>query len=168
MHLFKALLLTIATTIPAHAMESADQARLEDAIEAYGENLETGNYKAIVAAIPPAVISLISSQAQLSPETVRTSVTAQLATIMGGASVESFTMDVDAMTSGTTEAGTGYAFLPTTSRISIDGGAPLSSDTQTLAMDIDNTWYLIRIEQPQQYTIVRAAYPEFADIPLPD
>ncbi len=168
MRFFNALLASLTLALPLHAMEAADQTRLETAIESYGENLETGNFKAIVDAIPPGVVELISSQAKLSPETVRTSVTAQMATVMGGAKVESFMMDFDAMTSGTTPAGTQYAFLPTSSRISVGDGPVQTSETLTLAMDLDGIWHLIRIEQVQQYTIIRAAYPEFADIPLPD
>ena len=168
MRFIKSLAAALLFASPALAFDADDQTRLEQALVAYATSLETADYKAVVDALPPGVIALLSEQAKLSPETIRTSVTAQMATIMQSATIESFTMDVDAMTSGTTGAGTNYAFLPTTTRISV-GDAPIQeARTLTLAVEDEATWHLMRIELDQHYTIFRAAYPDFADVPLPE
>ncbi|WP_299753723.1 hypothetical protein [uncultured Boseongicola sp.] len=163
-----ATILATSLALPSLAFDAGDKTRLEQALQAYAADLQAADYKAVVAAIPPGVIDLISAQAKLSPETIRTSVTAQMATIMSSAEVEDFLMDFETMTSGTTTAGTNYAFLPTTSRIAVGDNPVLEAKTLTLAVDLDNTWHLMRIELDQHYTIFRAAYPEFADIPLPE
>lgn len=168
MHFIKSLSAALLIAGPAWAFDTDDQARLEQALEAYASSLETSDYKAIVEALPPGVIDLLSEQAKLSPETIRASVAAQLATIMQSATIESFTMDVDAMTSGTTDAGTNYAFLPTTTRITVNGAPIQQANTLTLAIEDDATWHMMRIELDQHYMIFRAAYPEFADVPLPE
>jgi len=168
MRFIKSLSAVLLLATPAFAFDADDQTRLEQALDAYATSLETADYKAVVDALPPGVIELLSDQAKLSPETIRTSVTAQMATIMQSATVESFLMDVDTMTSGTTDAGTNYAFLPTTSRIAIADAPVQEANTLTLAVEDDETWHLMRIELEQHYIIFRAAYPDFADVPLPE
>ena len=168
MHFIKSLSAALLLAAPAFAFDADDQTRLEQALDAYATSLETADYKAVVDALPPAVIDLMSEQAKLSPETVRKSVAAQLATIMQSGAIESFTMDVDTMTSGTTNAGTNYAFLPTTAQVTV-GDAPVQEISSiTLAVEDDATWYLMRVELEQHYFIFRAAYPDFADVPLPE
>lgn len=168
MRLIRSLSAALLIASPTFALDADDQARLEQSLDAYAESLETADYKAVVEALPPGVIALLSEQAKLSPQTIRTSVTAQLSTIMQSATIESFDMNLDTMTSGTTDAGTNYAFLPTTTRINVDGAPIQEANTLTLAVEDNATWHMMRIELDQHYTIFRAAYPEFADIPLPD
>ncbi len=172
MYFFKRLTLAFFalgfSAISAVALDDADRANLDQSLAAYRTALETADFASVVAAIPPGVIDLISAQANLSPETIRKSVTAQMTTIMASATIESFVMDTDTMTDGTTPSDVAYAFLPTTTNLSIDEGPIQTVQTLTLAVDIDDTWYLMRIEQPQHYDFFRAAYPEFVEIPLPE
>ena len=168
MRFIKSLSAALLIASPAVAFDGDDQTRLEQALDAYATSLETADYKAVVDALPPGVIALLSEQAKLSPQTIRASVTAQMATIMQSATIESFDMNVETMTRGTTGAGNNYAFLPTTTRIAV-GDAPIQqASTLTLAVEDDATWHLMRIELDQHYFIFRAAYPDFADVPLPE
>lgn len=168
MSFIRSLSAALLLTTPALAFDASDQVRLEQALEAYATSLETADYRAVVDALPPGVIDLLSEQAKLSPETIRTSVAAQLATIMQSGKIESFDMDLGTMTSGTTGAGTNYAFLPTTAQVSVGDSPVQESSSITLAVEDDATWYLMRVELEQHYTIFRAAYPDFADVQLPE
>ncbi|NNL18885.1 MAG: hypothetical protein HKP37_09120 [Boseongicola sp.] len=168
MRFIKSLSAALLISSPAFAFDEDEKTRLEATLAAYATSLETADYRAVVDALPPGVIELLSEQAKLSPETIRTSVAAQMSTILANAKVESFTMDINTMTGGTTAEGTNYAFLPTTSRI-IVGDAPVQeAKTLTLAVEDNATWHLMRIELDQHYIIFRAAYPEFSDVPLPE
>ena len=172
MHNFRYLMPALSTFLllasSSHALEASDKARLVTTLSTYASALENADYVAVVNALPPAVIELISQEAKLSPEVIRKSVTAQMSSVMSEATIHSFTMDTSTMTSGETASGMNYAFLPTETVVSQAGGEPQNVETTTLAIDQDGAWYLMRIEYPSHYDFVRAAYPEFQDVALPD
>ena len=172
MHKFRYLTLALATSLlltsSAFALEASDKTRLETTLSTYAAALENADYGAVVNALPPAVIELISQEAKLSPEVIRQSITAQMSSVMSEAVIHSFTMDTSTMTSGETASGMNYAFLPTETVISQAGGEQQNVETTTLAIDQDGVWYLMRIEYPSHYDFVRTAYPEFQDVALPE
>ena len=172
MNIFRQLVLSPLTAVlltsTASALDTAERAGLDATLDAYEAALENEDFKTVVNTLPPRVIDLIADQAKLSPEVIRLSVTAQMSSVMAEADIQSFKMDTGAMTAGETKSGMNYAFLPTETVISQGGGETITANTLTLALEQDAIWYLMRIERPSHYEFVRAAYPDFLDVALPE
>lgn len=166
----KRLLLTLAfalTALPAAALDAAQRDGLDARIAAFGQATTASDYPQVIAVMPPAMIAQMAGQLGVSVEDLRAALVAQVASVMESAMIEAFAMDTDSMVTGETADGMPYAFIPTFTRVSAPGIDAMEASSTTLALEDGGDWYLVRIQQPAQYDMVKAAYPGFTDIALP-
>ncbi|MGH1367041.1 MAG: hypothetical protein ACRBCL_00385 [Maritimibacter sp.] len=164
--LLLALVLALSS-LPAFAFDASDKAGVEAAIRSFDQAFKAGNYNKVIGYMPPKIMGLIAAQAGMPAEQLEPLIVAQTKAAMANVTVNSNLMDVANMTAGRTSTGLDYAFVPTTTKMTPNGGAPTTSKTQTLALEDNGTWYLIRIDGAQHMKMVRAAYPSFKTIQPP-
>lgn len=162
-----ALAVCLAATGPATAQTAPELASVRVAIEQFNAAFETGDYAVMLSAMPPRVLERIASRAGMSPEALLTQLEGQMAALMSQVTIEDFTMDVADATWGETTTGLTYALVPTETILRQAGAGRMRSETTTLALQEEDEWYLVRIDNAQQITMLRDAYPEFGDVTFP-
>ena len=81
--------------------------------------------------------------------------------------ITEFTMDAQAISLAETPDGTPYALIPTKT-VMETGGQTIEAKSHTLALIDGSDWYLLRVSDQQQVTILRKVYPSFATVEFPD
>ncbi|MEC7762416.1 MAG: hypothetical protein VX874_10960 [Pseudomonadota bacterium] len=158
-----------ATALPlsALAFDNSDKAGVQAAIQTFEANILSNNHEAVLGAMPPKMLTYIASQVGMDPSELAGSMAKQMEIFMGDVTIERMNMNTNRMTTGTTSGGMDYAFIPTRTTVKGPGGRQ-TLNSQTLALEEDGQWYLVRIEQEQQLNIVKAVYPAFANVRLPN
>lgn len=60
-----------------------------------------------------------------------------------------------------------YALIPTEVVMDAGGADKILAKSQTLALLDGGAWYLLRVNEDQQVTVMRQVYPEFAEVEFP-
>ena len=81
--------------------------------------------------------------------------------------ITEFTMDMQAISLAQTPDGTPYALIPTRT-VMETGGQTIEAKSHTLALMDGADWYLLRVSDQQQVTVLRKVYPSFAEVAFPD
>lgn len=163
-HALAACLLVMAAPATARDLTPAEQAGLQDRIDSFEQAFEQGDMDEIFSVIPPGILANATERYGMSEEEVLTTLKDTLAKAMEAATVEDYEIDLASATTGETSAGRVYVLIPTTTVIAFDDETSATSDTQTLAFAEDGRWYLVRIDEAQQITSLKGAYPEFESV----
>lgn len=135
-------------------------ALLEQAITA-------GDYAIALDVLPPRLIQSMSDRFGMSPEDLRRAAAQASADALDGVQGLTFAMHVDqAAKHLTPDDRRPYWLVPTVTQMSVEGRG-IRTTTQTLAIEEDGEWYLIRVADPAQVAMLREAYPEFAGVEFP-
>jgi hypothetical protein len=156
-----------ALTAPALAQELAedDRAAIAERIETFESIMQGGDMAALYDEMPQRLRSSIASQAGVSEEEVEVAMRAQVEAMMATATIDGFSMDLDAATvAGTPDGSTTYALIPTITEITMDGTGSVRATSQTLALEDEGEWYLLRVDDPAQVALLGQVYPAFAGV----
>ncbi|MGR3362663.1 MAG: hypothetical protein ACU0CY_00640 [Maritimibacter harenae] len=158
----------LAATLPmgAFAFDDADRQAVSEAARDYGRDFIAKDFEGLASALPPTLRAYMADQLGASPDEVIGTMAEQMSVFLADTTVDKFTMDTSRMKTGETSNGIAYAFIPTASTVTGEGNT-VSKDAQTLAIEEGGSWYFLRIEQPQQYEIVKAVFPGFERVRLP-
>jgi ketosteroid isomerase-like protein len=157
-----------ATALPlsALAFDNSDRAAVQAVTQSFAQNLRAKNFEGVLNAMPPKILNYMSQQTGIPANELAGTLARQMSVFMGDVTVERFNMNMNRMATGTTNDGIDFAFIPTRTTVKGPEGRQ-TTNTQTLALQDGGQWYLVRIEQAQQYEIVKAVYPGFANVRLP-
>lgn len=160
-----ALLATLPLT--AAAFDDGDRQRVEARADSFENAFLAGNFTEILSAMPPKLTDYMAKQMGIKSSELAPAMGVQMQALAAGVKIEKMSMNTRRMITGTTGAGTDYAFIPTTTTATAEGQGRKTSKTHTLALEDGGTWYMLRIDQAQQYELVKSVYPDFAAVPLP-
>lgn len=153
--------------LSATAFDAADKAGVEQAAAGYDRAFTSGDMSTVLDLLPPQVVSYLSRQmGGMSLGQMKESMSKQMDVFMADITINELRMDTNRMTSGETSAGRAYAFIPTTVTVTAEGKTRTQRN-QTLALEDEGRWYIVRLEQPQQFELVKQVYPDFAGVRQP-
>ncbi len=164
-----ALLFALATPAFAQGLSAAQQQALSDRVESFDAAMKENDMQVVMGVVPPKVLDKIASQSGMSVDDLLAAMQAQMDEVMGKVEIVSFGMDLENADFVTLPSGMTYAMIPTETVIDLgaDAGGKMKATSQTLGLLDDDTWYLVRIDDPAQVAIIKEIYPDFADVEFP-
>ncbi|MGP4668308.1 hypothetical protein [Agrobacterium pusense] len=161
------LLIAVACPVSARDLSPAEQERLRAQIERFTIALNAQDFETVGKTVPPKIFEFIASDAGVTVEQLRSALTAQMQMALAAVKITEFTMDARAISLAETPDGTPYALIPTKT-VMETGGQTIEAKSHTLALIDGSDWYLLRVSDQQQVTILRKVYPSFATVEFPD
>ncbi|MDR6191974.1 hypothetical protein QE372_004289 [Agrobacterium pusense] len=161
------LLIAVACPVSARDLSPAEQERLRAQIERFSAALNAQDFETVGKTVPPKIFEFIASDAGVTVEQLRSALTAQMQMALAAVKITEFTMDARAISLTETLDGTPYALIPTKT-VMETGGQTIEAKSHTLALIDGSDWYLLRVSDQQQVTILRKVYPSFATVEFPD
>lgn len=162
-----ALLLVLAVPAAARDLTAPEKAALAETVASFNAAMEIMDMERVVATIPPRVFDRLAEAYGMEVEALRAQIVAESAETMAQIDDFVFDMDLDAAEYHATPDGTPYVLIPTETEFAIDSQR-LRADGPTLAILDEGMWYLLRVSEQAQVNILRAVYPAFAEVPLPE
>jgi len=161
------LLIAVACPVSARDISPAEQERLRAQIERFSIALNAQYFETVGKTVPPKIFEFIASDAGVTVEQLRSALTAQMQMALAAVKITEFTMDARAISLAETPDGTPYALIPTKT-VMETGGQTIEAKSHTLALIDGSDWYLLRVSDQQQVTILRKVYPSFATVEFPN
>ncbi len=158
-----ALSLAVLTT-PALAETQADRDTIAAGMDGLIAAISAGEFASTFDTVPPKLLEAMATQAGMSTDQLREAGTAAATAMMGMVKIESYEYDLDGAEFGKTDARE-YALIPTSS-VMESMGQKLKTTGDTLAMQDEGEWYLLRVEEPAQIELLRSVYPDMADVEI--
>lgn len=155
---------------PALAREITDDQRaaLEARVAEFSATMTDGDMADLLGYTPPPVRATLAEMSGMDEAQLVEAMRAAMDAAMQGATIEGFSMDVDAATVEETPDGSrAFVLIPTTTDVAVEGQGTMRAASQTLALEDGGEWWLVRIDDPQQTMILAQAYPEFAGVTFP-
>lgn len=165
------LAIAFAGAIPAAALSQEltadDRSAIASAVADLETDIRAGDFTGALDVIPPPMLAATLERFGLTEDQFRQTIASQMEDVLESVSFESFSMSIDdAVPAKTPGVGRRYLLIPTETVIAIKGvsGGGMRSRSQTLAMEDQDKWYLVRIEDQAVIDMLRAVYPDFATI----
>ena len=155
----------VALGCAAQALDRDDRQSVEITVNDFLADFESRDWEAFN--LPPGLLAHIADLQNSTPERLQAAMIAQTRDMMRTVVVDSVEVDWDAMVTGETDSGTGYAFLPFRSRFRLESGRFHEAVSVNIVTWVDEDWYVVRIGQPQLWALFQAAYPEFGGVDFP-
>lgn len=150
------------------AAAQSDDAALQARVDSFQRSISAGDLAASMDIVPPRLLAQIARRFGVKPSEVRAAVEQVFTQTMSGIVIEEFGMDLTrAETRVTADGSRTYLLVPTYTVIRVKGGGRFRTDNHTLAMQDDGRWYLIRIDDLSQVSLLKATYPEFTGADFP-
>lgn len=167
--LLSLLFLLVVISHPAWSRDllPSEQDKLKTQIERFSTALNRQDFETVGRTVPPKIFEFIASDAGVSVEQLRSALTAQMQMALAAVKITEFTMDTRAISVAETPDGTPYALIPTKT-VMETGGQTIEAKSHTLALIDGTDWYLLRVSDQQQVTILRKVYPAFAEVEFPE
>lgn len=165
--LFASLALLMA---PAAAQEvtARDRGQIEARVDGLRAVVTSGDFAATLDVTPPALRAALAARFGLSETDLRTAMAEAMAPLMESVTLVSFDIDLDAAAARTTPDGARtYLMIPTTTIMDVAEIGRLRVLSDTLALEEGGDWYLIRVEEEFQRTMLEQVYPEFVGVAFP-
>lgn len=137
-------------------------ARVASGLEA---DVRAGDFTGTLDVIPPPMLAATLERFGVTEDELRQSIDTQMEDALASVSFESFHMAIDdAIPARTPGVARRYMLIPTETVIVIKDVGRMWSRNQTLAVEENGKWYLVRIEDQGTIDLLRAVYPDFATI----
>nr|WP_210317074.1 hypothetical protein [Oryzicola mucosus] len=151
----------------ARPITPAERTALTDTVARFDAAMRGTDLEAIAQTVPPKVLDHIAKQANVTVEQLRTTLIDQIKTALAADTIDSFKMDLAEAEFLELPDGKPYVLIPTETVVKTESGK-MAVGGKTLAFMDGDSWYLVRVSEPQQVNILRAVYPEFATIEMPE
>ena len=167
--LFAALGLVLALTLPVFAQEldDAQRAALVARIESFDAAMKASDMSGVLGVVPPKMLEKIAAANSVTVEQLIAATQDQINEALKSMTIVSFGMDLEAAQFVALADGTPYALIPTETLMDLGEGGKYRAKSSTLGLLDGETWYLVRIEDPQQVALLKEVYPGFADVAFP-
>ena len=156
---------------PALAQEvtADDRARIEARIDTLEHALDGGDLAATLDVTPPALRAALARRLGVTEAEMRRLMAEAMGPTMAEVTFVSYEMDVPGAAIRTTPVGgRTYLMIPTTTVMDVKDAGRVRVRTGTLALEEAGDWYLIRVQEEAQVTMLREVYPEFAEVAFPE
>jgi hypothetical protein len=158
-----ALSLGVSSVAAARDVTDAERTALTDTVASFDTAMRTNDMERVIGTIPPKVLQTIADTAGVSIDDLKAAVAAQSAEAMQSVTLDSFSMDMEKAEYKELPDGSPYALIPTETVMSV-GDNKMKATSETLAILDEGTWYLLRVDDQQQVSILKQVYPGFADV----
>lgn len=168
--LFAALGLVLALTLPVFAQEldDAQRAALVARIESFDAAMKASDMSGVLGVVPPKMLEKIAAANSVTVEQLIAATQDQINEALKSMTIVSFGMDLEAAQFVALADGTPYALIPTETLMDLgEAGGKYRAKSSTLGLLDGETWYLVRVEDPQQVALLKEVYPGFADVVFP-
>ena len=168
--LFAALGLVLALTLPVFAQEldDAQRAALVARIESFDAAMKASDMSGVLGVVPPKMLEKIAAANSVTVEQLIAATQDQINEALKSMTIVSFGMDLEAAQFVALADGTPYALIPTETLMDLgEAGGKYRAKSSTLGLLDGETWYLVRVEDPQQVALLKEVYPGFADVAFP-
>jgi hypothetical protein len=165
-----AVLVVLVSVQPGAARDltAQEEAALAQAVERFGELMRTQDWPAMIeASIPPRVMDDMLKASGQTKEHFTKVIAGIMAETMAKMNVQSYSMDLAKAAKKEHADGTPYLFIPTALTVKVDGGDKVAIRSHTLGMMEAEKWYLVRVTDPQQQTVLVRIYPEYIGVEFP-
>ena len=129
--------------------------------------MAASKFDAVLDFMPPKVASLFAKKMGMEPAAFRSQIVMQIQETMKLVKFESFGMEAGNMAFKEGAAGEPFALVPTRTVMIMPDGQKVAATSHTLALLDGGKWYLARVEDATQVSMLREAYPEFANVEIP-
>jgi hypothetical protein len=160
-----AVLLAAGATF-ARPLSEAENRSLAETVEAFDAAMRDRDYETVVKTVPPRIIAHIAKSAGVDADALKVVMIAQIKAALAEVELVSFGMDVAKAEHHELPNGEPYVLIPTETVIDAGDGKSVTK-SHTLALLDGGAWYLLRISEAEQVTIMRQVYPEFAEVEFP-
>ncbi len=148
-------------------LEEADKAQIAARVAFLDAAIAGSDFSALTEVIPPRILDHIAGRFGATVEELKAAMVEQMAAAMETASIEESTMDLAQSLYLETADGTPYALIPTRTVVAVKDQGKFEALSQTLAIQDDGAWYLVRVDEASQINILREVYPSFAGTEFP-
>lgn len=147
----------------AQDLSETDRAAIVAAVDGFVAAMDAQDHDVIAQTVPPRMIAHLADRAGVEVEAVRTALIAEMRELSGQAVIVEYRIDPDRMAVGRLDDGLPYALLPTETVVQVDG-RKVRVSSQSLALQDAGEWFLVRVSDPQQVTLLHTVYPGFAEM----
>ncbi len=164
--------LALVLSLPAAArpLDRAEAKSLDRAVTAYLAAIGAGDAGAIVAAMPPRVVSIFAAGTGMEETALKATLVEQTAAMMKDTQVRDLSADQSALDAGEDTLGDGtrvvWVLVPT-AFVSVTGGKATRSEQPLLAVREGRTWSFLRIDGTDRQELAALAYPFLAGRTFP-
>lgn len=158
----------MALPAAAQTFSDPDRAQVEARIARLDAVISSGDLAGAMEVVPPRLLRTIAERAGATEAELMEAMRDLIRTQLVGVSVVDYEMDLAAATPTLTPDGSlTYLMIPTTLIMEIGGGNRIRVRNQTLALEDGGEWYLIRVQEAAQVSLVRELWPAFAGVDFP-
>ena len=144
-----------------------DEAQVQARVAELMAVTESGDISGALDVVPPRLYRHIARRIGVTEAEVRDYLLRMTGDATAGIVVVDYAIDVEGTRPSLTPDGTRtYLLMPTVLRMRRDGQV-LRSESQTLALEDEGRWWLIRIDTQQQVDLVTQIWPEFSGVDFP-
>ena len=163
-----ALVLALAGAATAQGLTPEQQQALSDRVASFDTAMKANDMKSVMGVVPPKVLDKIAATYNVTIDELLVAMQQQMDEAMKSVTIVSFGMDLPAAEYITLADGTTYAMIPTETVIDLGAnGGKMKATSKTLGLLDGETWYLVRVDDPAQATMLKEIYPAFADVEFP-
>lgn len=176
MIMFRRFLLLVAACLGlasgpafAQAIDASDRAEVQARVEQFAAVMTAKNYVAVYEiSMAPGLRAEFRKRYGVTDDQIRDAVVAGTAQAFEAVTLVDYTMDVAGASAAVTPNGQrGYLLIPTRTLMDVTGSGRVESRNNTLAIEDEGQWYLLRVDDASQVEFLRAAYPEFVGVDFP-
>jgi hypothetical protein len=161
-------ILMLAPPALAQEVTAADRAQIEARIDILEQTLAAGDFAASLDVIPPRLRAALARRFGVTETELRRSMAEAMAPITDQVTFVSYEMDVSGAAVHTTPTGDRtYLMIPTTTVMDVKDTGRIRATSETLAIEEDGDWYLLRLQDQTQVPLLREVYPEFVGVEFP-
>lgn len=155
-------------TSPADAVSFSQSLALQTRVMSFDAAMQANDMSTIMGVVPPKILDAIAAQYNVSTTDLIGAMQAQMDEAMKSVKLVSFGMDIEKVEYYRLPDDTLFAYLPTETVMDLgDAGGKVRAKSTTLGLLDGETWYLVRVEDPQQVALLKQTYPAFADVTFP-
>ena len=148
----------------ARDVTDAEKAALADRVADYQQAFIDKDYNAILDGSSPRFYEHVAAQAGATVPELREFLIEQSKRVMAAATIEAHELDLDAAQYLKTKYDTPYVLIPTRVVLNMPGRGRFEIIRETLAIIDDDKWWLMRITDTEQASVLQQVYPSLTNI----
>jgi hypothetical protein len=151
----------------ARALDDKERASLATTVSEFDAAMRDERFDRVLETVPPRVLASIAEKAGVSAEKMAPMMVEFIKQLTATVKIESFSMDLAHADYRELPAGEPYALIPTNTVIDLGAKGRMRERSFTVALIDGGKWYLVRVNDAAQLTIMREVYPEFTGVEIP-
>mgnify|MGYP000450794355 CR=1 FL=1 len=157
-----------ASSAASQISEELASERLVETVSEFEAVFLAGQIGDTLKFMPPKVKSVFLKAAGGSETRLKTEIQQTWEDALQVISLEEFSFDMSDTSVSKLENGQIYKTIPTYMLMGInaDPDTVIEAKSETVAILMDNNWYMVRLDEPEQVKLFRRSYPEFASLEI--